>query len=241
MSDTVITTTKRPLRQLRGTTFLGLEHALKAALLVVVTMLLVSAVGLAFQMWTGQADDSTLSLLGLPGAGVIAGTAMTIAAGLLVFVPALIILELRTSAEYRVRSQFGTRLAYKLPLYAAFAVLLGLLAVAAIQLLASFLTSLTLLGVDGANIGAMYLSQFVPALLAMGLYAVAAWYVLQVLKGKNGGAGFVLSAAVLASMMVLALFITSIVFVHSSTASQHQDSGTVEDFFRDYNSRNDSF
>lgn len=242
MSDTVITTNPGSRRQLKGATFLGLEHALKAALIVVVVTLLGAAIGLAFQLWTGAAGGPGLVGLDNPGAQFVIGTAMTVAASLLVLVPALIVLELRTRAEYRKRPGFKERLAYKLPLYAACAVVLALIAASVIQLLAAFLTSLVLLGAAGADIGSIYLSQFLPALFALVLYGATAAYLFQVMKGRDRGSMFGLVVAILAVIMILALFITSAVIANEGPARGNtQSDGSIEDYFRDYNSRNDRF
>lgn len=242
MSDTIITTNPRSRRQLQGTAFLAFEHTLRVTLVVAVTILLGTAIALAFQLWTGSSAEG--GIVGLSGAagGLAVGTAMTVAASLLVLLPVLLILEMRTRAEYKKRPGFEGRLAYKLPLYGAFAVLLALIVIAVIQMLAAFLTSLALLGTNGADIGDLYLSQFLPAMFALALYGAAGYYLFHAIKGRDRGLTFGLIAAVLAAILVLALFITSVVIAHEvpTPASTNRD-GSIEDYFRDYNSRNDSF
>lgn len=242
MSDTIVTTNQSARRRLRGTTFLSLEHALKAVLMVVVVTLLGVSIVLALQLWTGAASGTSFVRVNGSAAELIAGTAMTLAAALIVLVPALIVLELRTRAEYQKRPDFRLRLAYRIPLYAAFAAVLTLTGLSLIQLLAAFLTSLTLLGAAGANIGAIYLGQFLPALLTLALYGAAAVYLFQILRGKDRGAIFGLAVVTLSVVMVLALFITSVVLTHQSTAGTAPGSnGSVDDFFREYNSQNNPY
>lgn len=239
MSDTVITTSNSS-RQLKGASFLSLEHTAKLALMVILPVLIAMGLGAVFQLWTkgyGTAVDAIHPLGTL--SQLTSGWNMGLVAALLVLSPLLVLLEMRTRAEYVKRPGFRGRLAYKLPLYLAFASLLALSLISLVHLLGAVLSSLTLIGVAGANIGNIYLSQFVPALLSLIIFGLASAYMMAEVKGRpSKGLAFSIGILVASGLLVLALFITTVVQLHTKRETNINNKESLQDYFRDYNLNN---
>jgi len=236
-------------RELNGATFLTLEHVGHMALVVVVSMLVLSGICSAFGMWFGTNAMASTMFLGSTGAlggGLQAHEsfmALGVVAALLVLLPALVILDRRTRAEWNKRRGYAGRLAYKAPVYGALGAL-GLLFVASkIQALYVIIMSLAYIGVSGAPIGSMYVGNFIPALLGMAVFGAAMWYVFNLAKGRDYGRKFSMMATAIGGAVVLALFITSLVVLHdgSESAAPKRTSGSQtmpmptynEDYYRD--------
>ena len=207
-------------RELNGSTFLTLEHIGHMALVVLVPVLLLAGFGAAFSMWFGTPGMAyTLmggaSLLGPASMSMLTGAlSLSVVAALLVLVPALVVLDRRTRAEWHKRPGFAGRLAYKVPVYTALAVLGALIVACKIQMIYVLIASLAFIGVQGAPIGSMYVNSFIPALLGLLVFGGAAWYVFTLAKGRDNGRRFSLIAAVLGAVVSAALFITTLVVLH---------------------------
>jgi hypothetical protein len=83
-------------------------------------------------------------------------------------------------------------------------------------MLGVFLNSLVNIGVKGADIGAMYTSQFLPALLAFAVFGLAAWYVMWFAKGRDLSKVFVSGVSLLAAILTIALFVTTLTLNHDT-------------------------
>jgi ABC-type multidrug transport system permease subunit len=94
-------------------------------------------------------------------------------------------------------------------------------------MLGVFLNSLANIGVSGADIGEMYVQQFLPALLAFAVFGLSCWYVGWFAKGRDISRTFVGAVGVLAATLVIALFVTTLTLNHdtkgSSSPSQPPD------------------
>lgn len=214
-AETKVTTQQLDLqRQLGGTAFLSLEHWSYMILVVLLPLLLLCGFHAALVIWASPGTNLSMmtpmlkQALGVP-------IAVGIAAALLVLAPLLFVLRRRTQAEMLKRPGYEMRLAYKLPIYGALGVLLIMKLIAGITLVAAFLYSLTLIGVKGADIGEIYLGQFLPALLAGAVFGLTSWYVVKLAKGKNLSSQFVLSIAGLSTLMIVTLFTTVIMTTHN--------------------------
>lgn len=209
-------------RELNGATFLTLEHIAHMALVVVVTCLVLSGVLAAMSMWFGTSGmaslmGSTGMMLGGAGAKAMEGAlSLGVVAALLVLVPALVILDRRTRAEWHKRAGFAGRLAYKVPVYSALAVLAIIEVAFFIQMLYVVITSLALIGVKGAPIGSMYVEMFIPALIGYALFSAACWYVFLLAKGRDNGKLFSMIMGGLGIVVAVALFITTVVVLHEN-------------------------
>ncbi len=203
-------------RQLNGTAFLSLEHWAYMVLVVLVPLLLLTGFNAALAIWASRTSGVVpLTLIAGYSSMVNVTVATTIAATLLVLAPLLFVLRRRTQAEIAKRPGYETRLAYKLPIYGALAILSVFKTCAFIMLVATFLYSLTLIGVKGAAIGALYTGQFLPALLANIVFALAGWYVFKLAKGINLSSQFAQAILWLSALMVVTLFTTAIMATHN--------------------------
>jgi hypothetical protein len=213
-------------RQLAGTSFLSLEHFMRMTLVVVTAALLAAGAATAISLWTDTQPLGTDILnnmnISYPGGDVRTNGALAalgIIAALVVVVPLLVVLDRRTRAEWAKRPGFSQRVAYKLPVYGALALLLlGKLA-ADIAMLTVVLRSLAYMGVNNApDIGSMYLTQFVPALAAAVIFGAVGWYVFRLAKGKDTGGMLSNVLAVGSLLFVIALLITAFVVLHGDTS-----------------------
>lgn len=213
-------------RELNGATFLTLEHVGHMALVVIVPLLLLGGILSALNMWTGmpgitsQLMGSGAALVSASSFKVIEATmSLGVVAALLILAPALLVLDRRTRAEWHKRPGYAGRLAYKVPVYTALAIL-GVLAVSTvIEMLFVVVTSLAFVGIANAPIGTMYLETFLPAAITFVVLVIVAWYVFNLAKGRDYGRKFSLGVVALGLATVVALFITSLIVLHGSDNS----------------------
>lgn len=227
-------------RELNGATFLSLEHVLHMVLVVVVAALLSAGVVTAISLWTSNSGVlsafGTMSMLGGSAARFTEATmSISLVASLAVLVPALVVLDRRTRAEWLKRSGYTNRAAYKVPVYLALGVLVALKVAAVIQMLTVVLNSLAVIGVNGYAIGDMYLYQFLPAAIAAVIFGGSAWYVFKLAKGRDNGKMFSSLVAVLGAVLVIALFITAVVTLRNNTGGGIEPARPGTNYFDDYN------
>lgn len=199
-------------RFLHGTTFLTFEHSYYFALVALVPVLLLVGAAYVVGMWTGR-YDLPHTLMWPPEANAIrvetAGVGVIVAA-LFVLVAKMSVFRRRLAAEYAKRNGYKNRVAYKLPVYGALAILVSLSMASFIVMLGVVINSLLSLGQDSASIGDMYMRDFVPALMGFAIFSAAAWYVLWFAKGRDSSRLFVLSMNLLAAVVVVALLATAL-------------------------------
>jgi hypothetical protein len=227
-------------RELEGASFLTLEHVAHMALAVIVPSLLAAGLAMAIGMWTGSRGSlvSSIDVTGSLGGFMNALMGIGIAAALLVLVPLLVVFDKRTRAEWLKRPGYTGRLAYKAPVYTALGVLAVTDVVLFISMLTTVISSLALIGVANAGIGGMYLDQFLPAIIALVIFGAATVYVCKLVKGRDFGKMFSLANAVFGLALFVALLITSIVVLHSSSNIQPASSNS-SDLFKSLNNLND--
>jgi hypothetical protein len=148
---------------------------------------------------------------------------VTLTAAFLVLAPLMYILRRRTAAEYVKRPGYESRVAYKLPVYTALGILAAFATGAFVSMLSVFLNSLLNIGVSGADIGAMYVQQFLPALLAFVVFSMACWYTMWFAKGRDVSKAFVSVVSVLAAAVAIALFVTTMTINHETKKSVQPD------------------
>ncbi len=224
-------------RELNGATFLSLEHLGHMLLVVVVAALLAMGISMAISIWTGASamGASMMGGLGLIASGGVAYlqamAAVGIVAALVVLVPLLVVLDRRTRAEWMKRRGYSGRMAYKVPVYLALGLLVSAKLIADICMVSVVISSLVQIGVPDAQIGSLYLTQFVPALIAAVVFGMAAWYVFKLAKGRDMGRQFAAFMAVLSTALVIALLITAVTVLRAKDATP-----TMPDYMRNYNS-----
>lgn len=215
---------KSVARQLNGTSFLTLEHVGYFALVTLLPSLLLLGASTALQLWRGGSSAGSSAGMALPLSysvepimrSVDTIVAITLSAAFLVLVPLMYVLRRRTAAEYTKRPGYTSRVAYKLPVYTALAVLAAQTVGTLVSMLGVFLNSLVNIGVKGADIGAMYTTQFLPALLAFAVFGLGAWYVMWFAKGRDASKAFVGGVSLLATVMTIALFVTTMTINHDT-------------------------
>jgi hypothetical protein len=211
---------KNLARQLSGTSFLTLEHVSYFVLVTLMPMLLLLGATTAIQLWQNGSSKSGTFVPLMYDMPVVAGIDATVAVSLIaaffVLAPLMYVLRRRTAAEYIKRPGYTNRVAYKLPVYATLGVLAAFATGAFISMLSVFLNSLLNIGVSGADIGAMYTGQFLPALLAFVVFSMACWYTMWFAKGRDTSKVFVGVVSVLAAVMAVALFITTLTINHDT-------------------------
>lgn len=233
-------------RELNGATFLSLEHALHMVLVVVVAALLSAAVVTAISLWTASSGVlsafGTFPMIGGSAAKYVEATmSISLVAALVVLVPALLVLDRRTRAEWLKRPAYTARAAYKVPVYLALGVLVALKVAAVIQMVTVVLNSLAVIGVNGYAVGDMYLYQFLPAAVAAVIFGAAAWYVFKLAKGRDNGKMFSMLVAVVSAILVIALFITAVVTLRNNTGGGVEPMRTTPpSFYDDYNTNGGS-
>lgn len=217
---------KAVMRQLSGTSFLTLEHISYFVLVVLMPVLLLTGASIAMNLWQNgggvTVGGSTLPLMYSIEPiiqAVDTNAAVTLTAAFVVLAPLMYCLRRRISAEYVKRPGFNTRVAYKLPVYSALGVLAALTIGAFVTMLSVFLNSLVNIGVSGVNIGNMYTTEFLPALLAFAVFGMAAWYTMWFAKGKDTSRMFVPVVIVLAGVMAVALFVTTLTINHEGKST----------------------
>lgn len=221
MSETVITTPKQPNlidKYSKTASFLSLEHAARMALSVALPLLAVLGLSVVFSLWTGTSNGSEYlvsMIINNPATQIIASSAVTIATALLVSGGLFWLFDRRVSGEILRRPQYRQRLAYKLPLYLAFGITAAIAFVVSIDLIATVLNSITLIGVVNTNVGELYLSRFLPEVIGLAIVASAGWYQLQLLRGNNKGRIFAPLSLVIAVVLAATLIISATSVLHA--------------------------
>lgn len=212
-------------RELNGATFLSLEHLGHMVLVVVVAVLIACGIATAINLWTG--NPGMFQTMGLGYMSAMMGSqflatlgaqsAVMIVSALLVLVPILVVLDRRTRAEWQKRKGYANRLAYKLPVYGALAVLVIIKVALLIQLLNIVITSLAMIGSSSAQTGPMFMNEFLPALVALAIFATAGWYVFKLAKGRDMGQTYSAFAVFWGIVISIALLITAVVAFHNTS------------------------
>ena len=211
-------------RQLNGTSFLTLEHVGYFMLVVLLPVLLLTGASTALQLWQSGSGNGSSGSTFLPLSYTIepimryvdTTVAIALCGAYLVLAPLMYTLRRRTAAEYAKRPGYVNRVAYKLPVYSALAVMAAFTTGAFVSMMGIFLNSLANIGVKGVDIGAMYTGQFLPALMAFAVFGVATWYVALFAKGKDLSKLFVGAVGLLAAVLTIALFVTTLTLNHDS-------------------------
>lgn len=221
MSETVITTPKQSNlidKYSKTAAFLSLEHAARMTLSVILPLLTVLGLSVAFSLWTGASNGSEYLLsmiISNPATQIIASSAVTIATALLVSGCLFWLFDRRVNGAILRRLQYKQRLAYRLPLYVAFGTTAAIAFIVSIDLIATVLNSITLIGVANTNVGQLYLSRFLPELIGLAIVAAAGWYQLQLLRGSNKGRMFAPLSLAVSVVLAATLIISATSVLHA--------------------------
>ncbi len=216
--------------------WLTFEYALSMGSLVLAVLLVVSALTAVFGGWAGQGSavghGGTSWLMGLFSVSVITpatGLVATSVAAVLLSVVALVGFG-RVSKTLPDREGYTKRTAYKVITYGALAALV-LPALALIAKLAGILvSSLLFIGVDGAGdvYKSLYLAEFLPYLLSLGVLAMAAFFVGKIVNGRNASKTLSFIMIGVAATLLIASAITVAVQVRDTGESSRSNSDYSE-------------
>ncbi len=240
---------KAMMRQWSGTSFLTLEHVAYFVLVVLMPVFLLSGASIAMNLWQGGSSSgggAAYDVLTYPVEPILRSVdttfSVTLTAAFVVLAPLMYCIRRRIAAEYVKRPGYSSRVAYKLPVYTALGILTALTVASFVTMLGVFLNSLANIGVSGADIGQMYTSQFLPALVAFAVFSMAAWYTMWFAKGKDSSRIFVGVITLLAGVMAITLFVTTLTINHQSKStnpSPSQPYPLLDD--TPYNSRSNNY
>lgn len=206
--------------------WLTLEYGLAMGSLVLAVLLILSAMDALFGGWAGNGSavshSGTSWVLGLfstftttPGTGLVA----TSVAAVLLSVTALVLFG-RVSKAISQREGYTKRIAYRVITYGAFAALIIPSLALVAKLVGILISSLLFIGVSGAGdiYKSLYLAEFLPYALGLGLLVVIAMFIGQIIKGAN--------KSKTASFIVLGVASAALIATAITVAVQVRDSGS---------------
>lgn len=212
--------------------WLTFEYALSMGSLVLAALLTTSMLTAVFGGWAGKgsavAHSGTSWLMGLFSVNMITpatGLVVTSVAAVLLSVVALIGFG-RVSKALPDREGYTKRAAYKVITYSALAALvLPVLALVA-KLIGILVSSLLFIGINGAGevYKTLYLVEFLPYLLSLGVLAAVAFLVGKIVNGHNTSKTVSLIVLGVASALLIASAITVAVQVRDSSKPSRSNS-----------------
>lgn len=220
---------------------LSLEYLFAMGLAVMSAILLGSVISAIFGLWTGGVSATTTSVSGWL-AGFIGISTMTPATGVVAAAAAALLFALvsfvlfgRVSRTIPERAEYTSRTAYRIITYGGLAVLVVPALVLVAKIVAVLVSSLLMIGVDGAGAiyKSLYLSEFLPILLSLGVIAVSAWAILQIINGRNRSKLMTLVLISVSLAALVAAAITTAVRVHDNSSTRNYrstTSNTVKNF-----------
>ncbi len=209
----------------RSTNELTLKYSGAAVSALVATFSIVLLLSELFGLWTG-ASGSIVLLSGYQGI-------MTVAVVAVLFAVLAFCLYRNVTKAVAKQLDYVNKTAYHFVTNSFLAVLAGALIVTVAGLLSVLLSSLLLIGTN-ADIGGMYLNQFLPGLVAAGLIGFVGFAAYKIMKGKNLSMLMTIVLMALAGALMIAALITIPIKTHMSTSSSSSNSSNMYDN-SDYN------
>ncbi len=167
---------------------------------------------------TGWVSDFLGLGTSTPGTNIVATAVGAVLFGVIAF-----IVFGRVSKAIPARPGYTGRTAYKVATYAAFGALILPAIILSAKLASVLVNSLLFIGVSGAGsiYKQLYLGEFLPYAVGLGLIVATAFFVGKIIQGANKSKPAVLIALCVAGAMLIGAAITTAVQVH--------DSGSVRD------------
>lgn len=194
----------------RSTSELTLKYSGAAISALIATFSIVLLLSELFGLWTGASGGIVL-LGGYQGI-------MTIAVVAVLFAVLAFCLYRNVTKAVAKQLDYVNKTAYHFVTNSFLAVLAGALIVTVAGLVSILLSSLLLIGTN-ADIGGMYLNQFLPGLVAAGLIAFVGFAAYKIMKGKNLSMLMTIVLMSLAGALMIAALITIPIKAHMSTGS----------------------
>lgn len=231
---------QKPVDPNRGKAkWLTFEYALAMVATVLTACLLVHVITAVFGLWFGATTSVAATAIGgwisgvlsintiTPGTGVVAAAVLTVLFAVVAFV-----CFGRVSRAIPERKGYTERLAYKTVTYGGFAAIVLPMLVLVAKLGAILISSLLFIGVSGAGeiYKSLYLVEFLPYLLSLGVLVYTAICLKDIISGKNNSK---LLTIVLVSITILVLFAGAVTVAVKSHSTGSYDSSTTRNTLRD--------
>ena len=201
---------------------LTLEYALAMASTVVSAFLLINVITSVIGLWSDTTSGAIRTVGGFlaptmvtAGTGIVAASVFTVVLAVLSCV-----LFSRVSKAVPDREGYTSRTAYKLVTYGGLAALI----IAAVDLIARLvsilISSLLFIGAAGGEVyKSLYLSEFLPYVLALAVVVATSYFIYQIIQGRNKSKIMSLVLIAVSVVVLLTGAITIAVKVHDKGGS----------------------
>lgn len=208
--------------------WLTFEYLVAMLSTVLAASLLVRVIVSMFGLWFSSTASVTATSVGgwlssilsldtvTPGTGLVAASIMTV----LLSVVALVCFK-RVSRTIPDRKDYTSSLEYKLVTYGGFALLVLPILVLIAKIIGVLVSSLLFIGVSGAGevYKSLYLAEFLPYLLALGVMIYVAMCLKDIIGGKNVSNILAIVLIIATSVVLFAGAITVAVKSHDDSSS----------------------
>jgi hypothetical protein len=178
-----------------------------------------------FGLWTGK---GIVSVFGTGYTGIVAGAITAALFAVLAF-----LLYRKVTKEVALAPSYVEKTAYHFITNGFFSVLAVAFVIMVAELVSVLISSLLLIGTS-TDIGGLYLNQFLPNLLAVGVVGFTGFAAYSIVKGKNLSLAMTITLMSLAGALLLAVLITVPIKAHGSSASPASSSSNYN-YEYDYN------
>lgn len=194
-----------------STSMITLKYSGAAASALIATLSVLALLGELFGLWTDKAG----TVFGL-GGGYLSIVTLAVFAAL--FSVGALLLYRWVTKDVAKQPDYIKTSAYSFITNAFFAATVLMFVGITAQLISILLSSLLLIGTS-TDIGALYVGQFLPALISAAVVGFVGFCAFSILKGKNYSALMSIVLASLAGALLLATLITVPIKAHSVTSS----------------------
>ena len=223
--------------------WLTFEYLVAMLSTVLAASLLVRVIVSMFGLWFSSTASVTATSVGgwlssilsldtvTPGTGLVAASIMTV----LLSVVALVCFK-RVSRTIPDRKDYTSSLEYKLVTYGGFALLVLPILVLIAKIVGVLVSSLLFIGVYGAGVvyKSLYLAEFLPYLLSLGVLVYAAMCLKDIINGKNVSNILSIVLIAVASVVLFTSAITVAVKIHDSSNNYRSTTTELRDTMRNF-------
>lgn len=201
---------------------LTLEYALAMASTVVSAFLLINVITSVIGLWSDTTSGAIRTVGGFlaptmvtAGTGIVAASVFTVVLAVLACV-----LFSRVSKAVSDREGYTSRTAYKLVTYGGLAALIIPAVDLIARLVSILISSLLFIGAAGGEVyKSLYLSEFLPYVLALAVVVATSYFIYQIIQGRNKSKIMSLVLIAVSVVVLLTGAITIAVKVHDKGGS----------------------
>lgn len=201
---------------------LTLEYALAMASTVVSAFLLINVITSVIGLWSDTTSGAIRTVGGFlaptmvtAGTGIVAASVFTVVLAILACV-----LFSRVSKAVSDREGYTNRTAYKLVTYGGLAALIIPAVDLIARLVSILISSLLFIGAAGGEVyKSLYLSEFLPYVLALAVVVATSYFIYQIIQGRNKSKIMSLVLIAVSVVVLLTGAITIAVKVHDKGGS----------------------